>query len=298
MSAEQDQYSPKTWFSDPCWFLVALSVIWCIIVMPAIQSANPVVLFLFALVFALVHGIRRYGFKGIGAFFTFTWIISNAFENCSILTGFPFGHYHYTAKPLFFLVPWLIGAAYIAIGYVSWQTANALLDQADTRLKKGFSIFLLPAVAATVMTMFDFSTDPISSTLQHTWIWEKGGEYFGVPYTNFAGWLLVTYLFFQSFAFYLRFRSDDILPEKSRSALLQPVVLYFNLGFIIVIEFLTGNSGAGTFIDGAGITWNSKDIRSAMLTAFISTSTVMTLLAIARIYCFTGLIHRIKNILR
>src|SRR5262245_5726171 len=47
-------------------------------------------------------------------FFVITFIVSNFYENLSILTGFPFGHYHYTETlgPKLFLVPLLIAPAY------------------------------------------------------------------------------------------------------------------------------------------------------------------------------------------
>jgi hypothetical protein len=35
------------------------------------------------------------------------------------------------------------------------------------------------------------------------WIWLNGGEYWGVPFTNFLGWFLTVYLIFQNFALYL-----------------------------------------------------------------------------------------------
>jgi putative membrane protein len=46
--------------------------------------------------FALIHGAVRYGWRGIVTFIVICLVVSNIFENVSILTGFPFGHYHYT----------------------------------------------------------------------------------------------------------------------------------------------------------------------------------------------------------
>ena len=47
-------------------------------------------------------------------------------KNTSILTGFLFGHYHYTDAlgPKLFMVPLLIGPAYFANGYVAWVIAT------------------------------------------------------------------------------------------------------------------------------------------------------------------------------
>ena len=46
--------------------------------------------------FAIVHGIRRYGWKHFVVFFIVTFVVSWSYETLSILTGFPFGHYVYT----------------------------------------------------------------------------------------------------------------------------------------------------------------------------------------------------------
>jgi putative membrane protein len=61
--------------------------------------------------------------------------------------------------------------------------------------------------------MWDLTVDPISSTLQGLWVWTTPGAYFGVPISNFFGWFLVVYLFFQIFALYLA-RYDTLNPEK------------------------------------------------------------------------------------
>src|SRR5437762_12679739 len=48
--------------------------------------------------FAIVHGIRRYGWRHFVVFFIVAFVISWSYETLSILTGFPFGHYVYTDK--------------------------------------------------------------------------------------------------------------------------------------------------------------------------------------------------------
>src|SRR5580704_3749007 len=80
--------------------------------------------------FALVHGSRRCGLTSILVFLVICLFVSNASENLSILTGFPFGHYTYTEVlgPKLFLVPVVIGGAYAGAGYVSWMVAHVLLD--------------------------------------------------------------------------------------------------------------------------------------------------------------------------
>ena len=63
------------------------------------------------------------------AFVAICLAVSNILENTSILTGFPFGHYHYTDAlgPKLLLVPLLIGPAYFANGYFAWVIGNVLV---------------------------------------------------------------------------------------------------------------------------------------------------------------------------
>ena len=72
--------------------------------------------------FALWHGAQRYGWRAIGVFVVAGLVTSNILENLSVQTGFPFGHYHYTDGGKIFQVPWFIGPAYLATGYLagSW----------------------------------------------------------------------------------------------------------------------------------------------------------------------------------
>src|SRR5207237_1935223 len=79
--------------------------------------------------FALLHGARRYGWRGIITFVVVCLGVSNVLENTSILTGFPFGHYYYTGVlgPKLFLVPLLIGPSYFVTGYLAWVIAWLLI---------------------------------------------------------------------------------------------------------------------------------------------------------------------------
>src|SRR6184192_1012652 len=99
------------------------SVLWGIVVAYAIGSRIiPGFITPLLFPFALIHGGRRYGWMAIAVFIVVTAIVSNILENSSILTGFPFGHYYYTdlLGPKLFLVPLLIGPAYVGNGYLAW----------------------------------------------------------------------------------------------------------------------------------------------------------------------------------
>src|SRR5260370_41426418 len=98
------------------------------------------VVLLISVAFALIPGAVRYGWSGIVAFVVVCLVVSNILENTSILTGFPFGHYHYTDAlgPKLFLVPLLIGPAYFANGYFAWVIGNVLVGE----VRRGSSAFM------------------------------------------------------------------------------------------------------------------------------------------------------------
>src|SRR2546428_13194538 len=123
------------------------------------------VVLLLSVAFALIHGALRYGWSGIAVFIVISLVVSNILENTSILTGFPFGHYHYTDAlgPKLFLVPVLMGPAYFASGYFAWVIGNLLIGE----LRRGSSAFLtvaVPFIAAFVMVMWDLTFHPRAST--------------------------------------------------------------------------------------------------------------------------------------
>jgi uncharacterized membrane protein len=142
--------------------------------------------------FALLHGAQRYDWRAIGVFVVAGLVISNILENLSIETGFPFGRYHYTGGGKIFLVPWFIGPAYLATGYLAWVVATVLFG--DVRRNSPWLITIgTPVIGAFAMTGWDLSLDPSASTINHAWIWENSGGFFGVPVVNFLGWTFTVY---------------------------------------------------------------------------------------------------------
>jgi uncharacterized membrane protein len=219
--------------------------------------------------FALLHGAHRYSWRAIGVFVVAGLVISNILENLSIQTGFPFGHYHYTGGGKIFQVPWFIGPAYLATGYLAWVVATALLGDVR-RHSPWLTTIGTPAIGAFVMTAWDLSLDPGASTIHHVWIWEDGGGFFGVPLVNFLGWTFTVYLFLQVFALYLRGRSPAPTagPGRNTASDLQGVLLYTATAISFVTEFFTG--ARTTVTDATGATWRTGDIyeTSALVTIY------------------------------
>jgi putative membrane protein len=151
--------------------------------------------------FLVVHGRRTEGNRSIFTFVAIVFLIGWTWETISILTGFPFGRYHYTQIMAPFLghVPVSVMPAYCVMGYISWSTARIILSRVQNR-PDAVSRFVVPIVAALLMVLWDASMDPLRATVEGRWVWLDGGPHFGVPLLNFSGWLAVTWMMFQSHA--------------------------------------------------------------------------------------------------
>src|SRR5207302_7036279 len=91
----------KSWINF-LWVLVVLLAV-TRLATTAFSPSLTIPVLMAAAVFALIHGALRYRWSGILAFLVICLVVSNILENTSILTGFPFGHYHYTSGPMLFL---------------------------------------------------------------------------------------------------------------------------------------------------------------------------------------------------
>jgi putative membrane protein len=235
--------------------------------------------------FAIIHGIRRYGIKNLLVFLIVCLVISNFYENLSIMTGFPFGDYYYSANlgPKIFLVPFLIGFAYFATGYLSWVLAEALIGAVNPILKKG-NIFFVPLIAAFAMASWDFTFDPFSSTMNGDWVWLHGGGFFGVPFGNFLGWLFCVFTFYQIFGFYLsrqKQESFEKIAPQNKNFWYQAALFYAFTGIDNIFVLFTLKDSIVT--DPAGRSWHTNDIYYSLALTTIFTMFFIALLSAIRI---------------
>lgn len=105
-------------------------------------------------------------------------------EWIGLLTGWPFGSYVYTGV----LVPTLVGVP-VAIA-CAWMILGAYVKEMLRALSVAPVFGLLPG--SVWMTAIDLVIDPLAAGPLGYWTWIGGGWYFGVPMTNFLGWLLVS----------------------------------------------------------------------------------------------------------
>lgn len=106
-----------------------------------------------------------------------------AIETLGVTTGFPYGPFFYgdsLGPKLAGLVPYLLP--------LSWAPL-VLGAVAATAPRGGGGPALHVVLAAVLLTLVDGVLDPGAAALGF-WVWPEGGVYYGVPLSNYFGWLL------------------------------------------------------------------------------------------------------------
>ena len=229
-------------------------------------------------VFVLIHGSVLYGVRGIAAFTAFCLGIGAISESLSLRTGFPFGHYYFTnlMGPKVLQVPILLVLAYLGIGYCSWVLSLLILGYRNKPLT-GAGVIALPLLAGFMMLAWDLSMEAVWSTLDRAWIWRDGGSFYGVPASNFLGWYLTAFLFYQAFALYCR--GTPARPSlTSRSYWRAAIICYGVCGFGNLLIFKAGLFPTAV-TDASGRRWITMDILVACTLISLFAMGTMVLLA-------------------
>jgi uncharacterized membrane protein len=219
-------------------------------------------------VFALIHGAKLYQWRGSVMFVALCMVVGNIFENLSILTGFPFGHYYFTdvMGPKLFHVPILLGLAYVGMGYLSWTLGCVILESQQVPVR--WRVVTLPLIASFIMVAWDLSMEPVWATILHSWMWLRGGVYFGVPISNFLGWYLTVYVIYQLFAFYLRRHPTN--PNPLLSGYWHSAVVFYGISAVGNILLAIPRAEQSVVSDNTGAQWKVSDITGtcALVTIF------------------------------
>ena len=235
---------------------------------------------------AAVHMLLAYSWRDTLAYLLICLVITFTMENIGIASGFPFGHYHFEVLPMLphvGTVPIIVGPLYFGMGYMAWVVAGTLLDDAHRRLDRPFLVLALPIVAAFVMVQWDVVMAPPFSTLGKAWIWHDGGGYFGVPLSNFLGWYLTVWLFFQAFAVYLYRRRKpgaEHTAQRGRAFWLVPILLYLGVALSHALPWLLRRGDDA--VDGAGQHWNALALHETTATVMLFTMLYTSVLALLR----------------
>jgi len=105
-------------------------------------------------------------------------------ESVGVSSGLLFGSYRFTDMlgfKWFGLVPALIPVAWFNIAVPSFVAASLAFPSRGGRLMGG----------ATLMLAWDLCTDPLMGHRYSFWVWLHPGWYYGIPFSNFAGWFVM-----------------------------------------------------------------------------------------------------------
>ncbi|MBK9974058.1 MAG: carotenoid biosynthesis protein [Planctomycetes bacterium] len=151
-------------------------------------------------------------------------------ELVGIATGAPYGQYEYTSTlgPKILGVPLVLAAAWLVVtSYVqSWM---AILKPPR---------FLRPLLAAAWMTVIDLLIDPLAAGPLGYWTWAGGGSYFGIPWTNFLGWFVVSLAIFLVIP-------QSWQPRAAVRAVGASVILFFGIIAFALDLFVPGGIAVG-----------------------------------------------------
>lgn len=159
-------------------------------------------------------------------------------EVLGVAFGFPFGGYHYTEAlgprwlgvPLVMLAAWMVLAAYVGSFGQRWW------------------------ISALWLTATDFVIDPLAAGPLAFWRWEKSGAFYGIPWTNFAGWLVVSALIFLAAQ-----RPQALSPVVSRLRFLgASVILFFVLIAFGLRMWAVGGIGLALLIIQVSVSLQEK----------------------------------------
>jgi putative membrane protein len=207
---------------------------------------------LFMMLFSIFHATYVLGWRHTLLFFSITVAVSWSYEHIGVETGLIYGAYRYTDALGLKLghVPIIIPIAWFMMVYPSYIVANLIGNGRQKMMRREkknnnnnwiiLQILWLSFLGAVVMTAWDLVVDPyLSGPMERAWIWENGGQYFGVPLHNFGGWLLTTFTIYCLFRL-LSESNSQVRPSHrplSTPIILLPLISY---GTIMVSNIIPG----------------------------------------------------------
>lgn len=142
-----------------------------------------------ALVTALLWGVwgASRALRAAGSIFVLSW----AAEVIGSRMGIAFGAYSYTdvLHPQVHSVPLQVPLGWLMMLPPSWAVAAVITQH----IKPGWKFPAFVCLSALAMTAWDLFLDPMM-VAWGVWVWDDTGIYFGIPWTNYLGWLLVSAL--------------------------------------------------------------------------------------------------------
>ena len=193
----------------------------------------------------LLAGSRDLGWRRVLTFGAVVWPVAWLAEFSSTRIGVPFGLYHYTeatrGQELFIgNVPFMDSLSFTFLAYAAFCLARTVIGQRPVPRP-----FLALATGVLMMAL-DVVIDPLAVRgdrwfLGRIFYYADGGLYFGVPLSNFVGWIVVGAL---GVGAYLAVVDDAGGKEARGGVALYYAVIVFNLAVTLWIgEWLLTAAG-------------------------------------------------------
>lgn len=117
-------------------------------------------------------------------------LIGGIFEIVGVLTGFPFGEYSYSTN-WWPTIPIFSGEVFPIPVVLAWGlVVGALSLLSICRFGRKLGLAATSAMAAFI----DLPMEPVLTKGLGYWQWEQQGPLFGVPISNFFGWMFVAFV--------------------------------------------------------------------------------------------------------
>ncbi len=211
----------------------------------------------------LVAGWRHIGWKKTLAYIPLGYAIAWVSEYSSIHWGFPYGDYFYIQSTMHtelwvWGVPFMDSLSYVFLSYCSYSLAAFLMSPVTllsgnlitletSQIRRSWQTLILGAF---LFVLLDIVIDPValqggSWFLGRIYGYRQEGIYFGIPISNFGGWLLVGAVLTDTLQALERMFPADSRPRlpvgrSSWMRLLGPALYLSVLSFNIAVTFYIG----------------------------------------------------------
>ena len=209
------------------------------------QGISLLITMLLADIFFFTHACMIIGRPAAIKMFLIGVIGAFLFEE---FVGLQSGLYYFTdlMGPRIDKAPLAIGLSWMAVFYMGWFMANLVCDGAPSPRRNSIPrIIVKSLVAAFIVSASDLAADPVSVE-GGLWVWYDGGPFFGVPYSNYIGWIIVGTVILSIIGIVNRENCDESLDYASfgpKLCSIAPLLAFGLMGLVFVIGNYAGVMG-------------------------------------------------------
>ncbi|MFZ5364026.1 MAG: carotenoid biosynthesis protein [Patescibacteria group bacterium] len=187
--------------------------------------------------FTLWHAFSKFGIRNAIIFLILVLFVSLGAEfiGANLANNFE-GYYQYSdfLGWKFLNIPLLIIFMWTAIIYLSYQVSEHITNFRFTKqthfLQKFWVSFWCALLTSLIVVAWDFALEPLAIGMGW-WSWLRPGEYFGVPISNFLGWMAISF----SVVFLYKIFFERERPEEANLFDYAPAIGYALICFFTIL---------------------------------------------------------------